>query len=128
MSQTMSSFASQIELRNRTKRFGLRVLSLFRSLPKSIESIVIGRQLLRSGLSVGANYREACRARSDAELISKLGIVLQELDETCYWLEILVEGEIMARERLQPLVQESREITAIFTKAISTTRRRKFKE
>ncbi len=83
------------DLRVRTKRYALRIVRLYTALPKSTEAQVLGKQVLRSGTSVAANYREASRARSDAEFISKLGIVEQELDETIMWLELLVEAEIV---------------------------------
>src|SRR4051812_39047595 len=87
--------AEPVDLRVRTKRFALRVIRLFSSLPRSAEAVVIGQQLLRSGTSVGANFREAHRARSDSEFVSKVGDCLKELDETCYWLELLIEAEIV---------------------------------
>jgi four helix bundle protein len=84
------------ELRDRTKQFALRIIRLFTALPKSTEAQVIGKQLLRSGTSVAANYREACRARSKSEMISKLSIVEQELDESKLWMELLIESNIPA--------------------------------
>ena len=115
------------ELRDRTKRLALRVIRLFTALPTTEEARVLGRQLLRSGTSVGANYREACRARSDAELISKLSIVEQELDETLYWLELLVEATIMTAKQLDDLRTECDELLRIVVTAIKTTKRRKTK-
>lgn len=103
------------DLRERTKVFALRIIKLFTSLPKSSEAQVLGKQVLRSGTSVGANYREASRSRSDAEFISKLGDCLKELDETTYWLELLVEAEIVRRERLTELLDENNQLIAIFT-------------
>jgi four helix bundle protein len=85
----------RVDLRVRTKQFALRVIRLFCALPKRAEVEVLGKQVLRSGTSVGANFREAYRARSDAEFLSKLGDCLKELEETCYWLELLVEGDIV---------------------------------
>jgi four helix bundle protein len=102
------------DLRNRTKNFALRVVRLFVSLPRSTEAQVLGKQLLRSATSVGANYREASRARSKAEFIAKCGDCLREVDETAYWLELLVESNLVAAEKLQPLRAESDELTAIF--------------
>src|SRR6266404_4848333 len=102
------------DLRERTKRFGLRVLRMFSRLPKTAPAQVLGRQLLRSGTSVGANYREAYRGRSKAEFISKCGDALRELEETAYWLELLVDGNIVAPEKLLALRQECDELTAIF--------------
>lgn len=83
------------DLRKRTKDFAVRVVKMYTKLPKTTEAQILGKQVLRSGTSVAANYREASRARSDAEFISKLGIVEQELDETIFWFELLVESEIV---------------------------------
>lgn len=90
-----------LDLLPRTKQFALRIIRLYCRLPKSAEAQVIGKQLLRSGTSVAANYRECCRARSKAEMISKLGIVEQELDESILWLELLGDAEILRQERLK---------------------------
>ena len=106
------------DLRIRTKQFALRIIRLYTALPKRTETQVIGKQMLRSGTSVGANYREAFRARSDAEFLAKLGICIQELDETTYWLELLIEGELMPSQRLEPLQIEADELLAIFTTII----------
>jgi four helix bundle protein len=111
-------------LSDRTKQFALRIIRLFSALPNSDLARVIGKQLLRSGTSVGANYREACRARSNAELISKLGIVTQELDETIYWMELLVEGEVVPAARLAELQAEAEELLKIFVTSIRTTKQR----
>jgi four helix bundle protein len=111
-------------LSDRTKQFALRIIRLFSALPNSDLARVIGKQLLRSGTSVGANYREACRARSNAELISKLGIVTQELDETIYWMELLVEGEVVSAARLAELQSEAEELLKIFVTSIRTTKQR----
>ncbi|HSE50031.1 MAG TPA: four helix bundle protein [Terriglobales bacterium] len=110
------------EFKNRTKQFALRVIKLFRALPRTEEARVIGRQLLRSGTSVGANYRAACRGRSRAEFIAKLGIVVEELDESVYWLELLVESGIVRAERLALLTNETNELLAIFAAAQLTAR------
>src|SRR5688572_620098 len=105
----------RVDLRQRTKAFALRVLRLYAALPSRTDAQVLGRQLLRSGTSVGANFREAYRARSDAEFIAKVGDSLKELDETAYWLELLAEAEIIAAERLAPLQDECNQLIAIFT-------------
>src|SRR5947209_7193563 len=105
----------RVDLRVRTKQFALRVIRLFSALPKRAEAEVIGKQVLRSGTSVGANFREAHRARSDAEFLSKLGDCLKELEETCYWLELLVEGGIVAADRLASLQDECDQLIAILT-------------
>jgi four helix bundle protein len=103
------------DLRERTKAFALCVIRMFSSLPRSTEAQVLGKQVLRSGTSVGANYREAWRARSKAEFISKLGDCLKELDETAYWLELLGESQIVPPEQLSALQDECNQLIAIFT-------------
>src|ERR1041385_2977089 len=94
------------DLKIRTKEFALRIIRLYPSLPKTTEAQILGKQVLRSGTSVGAHYREAHRSRSDAEFISKLEGALQELDETGYWLELLVESKIVSEKRLGDLQKE----------------------
>src|ERR1022692_1276292 len=94
------------DLRDRTKDFALRIIQMFSAMPKTIEAQVLGKQLLRSATSVGANYREACRGRSKAEFIAKCGDSLRELEEGAYWLELLVDGEIVSPSKLQPLRAE----------------------
>ena|SRR5688572_11599763 len=111
-------------LKKRTKQFALRVLKLVRALPKSDEAKIIGRQVLRSGTSVGANYRAVCRARSHKEFISKMGVVVEESDETLFWFEILVEGEIVRETRMRAILQEGNELVAIFGASLRTARRR----
>ena len=101
------------DLNNRTREYALRIIRLYVTLPKATEAQVIGKQVLRSGTSVGAQYREGNRAKSDADFISKLQGCLQELDETGYWLELLTEANIVKRERLQPLLEETDELIAI---------------
>jgi four helix bundle protein len=91
-------------------------------LPKSTEAQVLGKQLLRSGTSIGANYRSAGRARSKAEFVSKIGVVLEEADETVFWLELLCESEIVKPELLQELLREANELTAIFSAAQQTAK------
>jgi four helix bundle protein len=102
------------ELGARTKAFALRIIRLYSALPKTVEAQVIGKQVLRSGTSVGAHYREGRRAKSDADFISKMEGGLQELDETAYWLELLNEADIVKPERLKPLLKEAEELIAIF--------------
>jgi four helix bundle protein len=106
------------DLRKRTKQFALRIIRLFAALPNTTEAQVIGKQMLRSGTSVGAHYREGHRARSTAEFISKLEGGLQELDETAYWLELLIESGIMPEDRLGGLLQESNELIAILVTCV----------
>ena len=115
----------EFDLKSRTKQFALRIIRLFRSLPKSGDAQVIGKQVLRSGTSVGAQYREACRSRSDSEFISKMTNSLQELDETAYWLELLVEGDIVKADRLTGLLDETEQLIAIFVSSIKTTKAKK---
>lgn len=106
------------DLRERTSDFALRIINLFTSLPKVTTAQVIGKQLLRSGTSVGANYREAYRARSSAEFRAKLGICIQELEETAYWLELLIRAEIIPDNKLSNLQDETNQLIAIFTTII----------
>src|SRR5258708_4729173 len=110
------------DLRARTRDFALRIIRLFGRLPKSTEASVLGRQVLRSGTSVGANYREAYRGRSKAEFTAKCGDSLRELEETGYWLELLVEAKIMPAKDLSALRQECDELTAIFVTIIKKSR------
>ena len=102
------------DLRERTKEFALQIVRTFSTLSKTAEAQVLGKQLLRSGTSVGANYREAYRGRSKAEFIAKCGDSLRELEETAYWLELLVDGQIVPPEKLAALRQECDELIAIF--------------
>lgn len=113
------------QLRDRTKAFALRIIRLFRSLPDLKHAQIIGAQLLRSGTSVGANYRSVCRSRSRADFIAKLGVVIEEADESAYWLELLMETGIVKEEKLQNLLKEAQELTAIFNAARSTARENK---
>jgi four helix bundle protein len=112
------------ELRTRTKKFGLRIIHLYRALPRNGEAQVIGKQLLRSGTSVGANYRAACRSRSDAEFVAKLGVVVEEADETMYWMELLEDAQIIPAKRLSELKGEAEQLTKIFVSARFSTKRR----
>ncbi|MBA3485033.1 MAG: four helix bundle protein [Pirellulales bacterium] len=100
------------------------MIRLFVALPKTDLARVLGKQLLRSGTSIGANYREACRARSDAELVAKLGIVEQELDETMYWLDLLAEAEVVPATRLVEMQQEAEELMKIVVTSIKTIKSR----
>jgi four helix bundle protein len=105
-------------LKARTKNFALRIIRLYRSLPKSAEARIMGAQLLRSSTSIGANYRAACRGRSRAEFVAKLGIVLEEADETVFWLELFQEGNIFPAENLSDLVHEANELLSIFVTSV----------
>jgi four helix bundle protein len=104
----------QRDLRNRTRRFALSVIRTFVTIPKRTEAQVLAKQLLRSGTSVGANYREAYRGRSKAEFIAKCGDSLRELEETAYWLELLVDGNIVPPETVSALQGECNELIAVF--------------
>jgi len=110
------------EMKKRTKQFALRVIKLCEALPKGKTADVIGRQLLRAGTSVGANYRAACRAKSNADFIYKLGIVEEEADESLFWMELLVESGIVEEKRLADLMKETDEIIAIVVSSIKTSR------
>jgi len=110
------------ELQVRTKHFALRIVRTFQALPRTSEAQVIGSQMLRSGTSVAANYRAAIRARSKTEFIAKMGIVVEEADETQFWIELLADAKIVPSMRLSALLQEATELTAIFTTCRQTAR------
>ena len=110
------------DLRNRTKAFALRVIRLFVTLPKSTEAQVLGRQVLRSGTSVGANYRAACRARSKADFASKMGIVLEEADEAISWAELLSESGVVPKDAVEPLIAEANQLVSIAIASIKTAK------
>jgi len=112
-------------LLSRTKLFALRIIRLYAALPKTAAAQVIGKQMLRCGTSVGAQYREARRARSRAEFISKTESALQELEETAYWLELLCEGEIMPAKRLVELQNETSELTAMLVSSAKTAKEKR---
>jgi four helix bundle protein len=114
------------DLRSRTKRFALRIIRLYSALPHGPNdaATVVGKQLLRSGTSVGAQYREACPARSAAEFISKVESATQELDETCYWFELLAESGLVAEEKLASLRAEGNELLSILIASAKTAKGR----
>jgi four helix bundle protein len=112
------------DLKPRTKRYALRIIKMFAALPKNEVARVLGRQVLRSGTSVGANYREGCRARSSAEFVSKVGDCLKELEETSYWLELLVDSATVPSRKMAALLQETDELLAIFTTISKETKAR----
>jgi four helix bundle protein len=116
------------ELRERTKEFAIRVVRLFRALPKTDEARVLGKQVLRSGTSVAANYRAVCRARSRAEFLSKIGVVLEEADETEFWLELLVDVGIVESQKMKSLLTEAGELIRIFSASQQTSRKRRAKQ
>jgi four helix bundle protein len=101
------------EPKARTKRFALRVMTLVEALPNTVKGRVIANQIMRSATSVGANYRAACRARSRAEFISKIGVVEEEADETAFWLELIIESKIRRSKQIAPLLDEANELVAI---------------
>ena len=109
------------EFKKRTKDFTLRNIKVFQSLPKTDEAKIIGKQLLRSASSVGANYRAVCRARSQAEFYAKLSITIEEADESLFWLEILVESKTVPENKLNELMKEAEEITKVLSKARKNT-------
>jgi len=112
------------DLKERTKRFALRVMKVVRALPPGIEGRVIGKQLLRSGLSVAANYRAVCRARSKAEFLAKLSIVIEEADESAFWLEMLVDAGLIPEKKLGDLKCEANQLVAIFNASRTTAKKR----
>ncbi len=112
------------ELRQRTKAFALRIIKLSESMPKSQAGYVIAKQVLRSGTSVGANYRAVCRARSRADFVSKLGIVVEEIDETLFWLELIVDAGFLPSSRMEAIINEANQLTSIFVAARKTSRTR----
>ena len=101
------------ELKNRTKKFALRILKLVNALPNTIGGRAVGNQIVRSGTSVAANYRATCRARSKAEFVAKIGVVLEEVDETLLWLELIAESKILSPKRVESLLVEANELVAI---------------
>lgn len=113
---------NELELKKRTKQFALRVMKLVGALPQNAVGRPIGNQLIRSATSVGANYRAACRGRSKAEFVSKLSIVIEEADESCYWLELIIEGELLSRDKVEALLDEANQITAIMVASRKTAK------
>ena len=101
------------DLKARTKQFALRVMKMVDVLPRTIQGRTIAKQIIRSATSVAANYRSACRARSRAEFIAKIGVVEEEADETCFWLELIIDSGLLTEERIRPLLSEAGELVAI---------------
>jgi four helix bundle protein len=112
------------ELKNRTKRFALRILKVAAALPPTIEGRVIRGQLVRAGTSVGANYRAACRGRSRAEFAAKIGVVEEEADESAFWLELVIEGALLKESQVRPLLDEANEITKLMASSRITAKTR----
>lgn len=117
-----TSLQRAADLKRRTKAFAIRIVKLFRSLPHSPDAQTLGRQVLRSGTSVATNYRAVCRARSKAEFIAKMGLVLEEADETVFWLELLSETEVLRPDRTQDLLEEANVFLAIFGASLRTSK------
>lgn len=111
------------ELKDRTKRFAVDVIRLCRELPPTLDGRRLGQQLLDAGTSVAANYRAVCRARSRAEFIAKMGIVLEEADESLFWIELMVDAGLITKLRAEKLLKEADELTAIFTTSLKTAKR-----
>ncbi len=116
---------NELEFKRRTKQLALQIIELVDELPRGGTSDVIGRQLVRCGTSVGANYRSACRGKSTADVVAKLAIVEEEADETIYWLELLVEAKIVPASQVIALIKEANEIVAMTVASIKTLRGRK---
>lgn len=116
------------DLKKRTKRFGLRIMKLVAALPNTPQGRTVGGQLVRAGTSVGANYRAACRARSRAEFTARLGVVEEEADESGYWLEMIIEGELMKAGRVTSLLAEANELVAIMTSSRITVHKKQLAE
>ncbi|HEX5890037.1 MAG TPA: four helix bundle protein [Pyrinomonadaceae bacterium] len=110
------------ELKQRTKLFALRVMKLVEALPKNTQGRAIGGQLIRAGSSVGANYRAACRGRTRAEFIAKLGVVEEEADESAFWLELIIEGSLLKARLVEPLLHEANELTRIMASSRTTAK------
>jgi four helix bundle protein len=118
----MNSLEKATELKRRAKSFAIRIVNLFRSLSRSPDAQTLGKQLLRSGTSVAANYRSVCQARSQAEFIARMGIVVEEADETVFWLELLGETGIIRTERIHELLKDAEELVRIFGASLRTSK------
>jgi len=111
------------QLQDRTKKFAVCVIKAFAQLPKDEATRILGRQFLRSGTSLAANYRAACRARSAADFISKISVVTEEADETLFWSELFVESKLLQTNLLDPLMTECEELLKIFSASLATAKR-----
>ena len=116
---------TQEEMKARTKQYALRVIRLVQSLPKNLVTEVLGKQLLRCGTSVGANYRSVCRAKSTADFVHKLSIVEEEADESIFWMELLIEGKIIKENLLENLMDEGNQILSIVVSSIKTSKEKR---
>ena len=119
----MENYMPQSDLKGRTKRFALNIINLVEKLPQKRTTAILGNQLLRSGTSAGANYRAACRIKSTADFISKMGIVEEEVDETIYWMELLLESGLMKLNEVEDLMKEANELLSITISSIKTAKR-----
>ena len=119
----MSTLNQAKQLQDRTKRFAVRVIKAFARLPKDEATRIIGRQFLRSGTSLAANYRASCRARSVADFISKISVVTEEADETLFWFEIVIEAELINENKVESLMMECEELLKIFSASLATAKR-----
>ena len=119
----MNTLDQAKQLQDRTKTFAVRIIKAFARLPKDEAVRVIGRQFLRPGTSLAANYRAACRARSAADFISKISVVVEETDETLFWFELLVEAELDKKNLVEPLMKECPELLKIFSASLATAKR-----
>jgi len=122
MHDTPKSRQLAAALKTRSKRFAVRTIVMCRSFPKSIEGFAVAKQLIRSAASAAANYRAACRSRTDIEFVAKIGVAAEEADESEFWLELTVEAELLRPDRVTPLLREAGELTAIFTKSRDTAK------
>ena len=123
MCRALSGNMTPKELKDRTKRFAVDVMQLCRELPMTLDGRTVGQQLIRCGTSVAANYRASCRARSRAEFIAKMGTVEEEADESLFWLELIVDAKLATAARVEKLLKEADELTAIFVSSIKTAKR-----
>jgi four helix bundle protein len=118
----MNTLTRARQLQERTKKFAVRVIKAFARLPKDEATRIIGRQFLRSGTSLAANYHASCRARSGADFISKISVVTEEVDETLFWFELLAESELIAIRVIEPLIKECEELLKIFSASLTTAK------
>ena len=117
-----SSLDKAKALQDRTKQFAIRIIRMYKALPKATEAQVLGKQVIRSGTSVAANYRAACRSRSSSEFLAKMGLVVEEADETVFWLELLVDAGIVSQNKMNELLEEGNELLAVFSASRRTAR------
>jgi four helix bundle protein len=119
----MNNYEFGEEMKKRTKAFAVRIIKFYKQLPKTDEARVLGRQVLRSGTSVAANYRAVCRAKSQADFISKMGTVVEESDESLLWLELFSDAELVPAEKLKALRQEAEDLLRVFSRSLNSARR-----